>query len=276
MRLNTTELPKSFFPEYLGILGIEPGEPDLTGLTRLLSAHLAIIPFENISKLYYLKKYNLKEIPGPDLYLEGIQHNHFGGTCYSNNYYFFRLLNYLGYHVSLCGADMSEPEVHTVILVNIEGREFLVDVGYGAPLTPPISLDLTTDHIVSSGNDTFVLKPRDHRKYWPMEHYRKGELIHGYAFKNQPRDFSHFQGAVKDSFSPNSEFMKNIRIIKCLPHYSLTINNLSVIKSYPRSTEITKCANIEELAAVAEKHFKIPKDITLWVAEDIIFPGRRL
>jgi len=267
------ELSESFFLEYLEILGIKPGKPDLAKLTRLVSAHLATIPFENISKLYYFKKYNLKDIPHPDRYLEGIRKYHFGGTCYSNNYHFFRLLKYLGYDVSLCGADMSAPDVHLVILVNINGKEFLVDVGYGAPLSPPIPRDLTTDHIISSGNEMYILKPQDHRQYSRLEHYRKGQLVHGYGFRNLPRDFSHFQDAVKDSFKPTSVFMKNIRITKCLSNYSVTISNLSTIVSLPGGTWIKKSANLKELAVNIEKRFRIPKDITSWVAEDIIVPG---
>ena len=72
-------------------------------------------------------------MPGLDQFLADIENYHFGGTCYTNNYFLKLLLSYLGYDVKLCGADMNRPDVHVVNIVRIEGREFIVDVEYAAP-----------------------------------------------------------------------------------------------------------------------------------------------
>jgi len=80
----------------LAILGVARREPSLEALRELLAAHLTRIPFENISKLYYRKRLGLVNLPGIQLYLEGIDKYHFGGTCYSNNYHFHLLLRSLG------------------------------------------------------------------------------------------------------------------------------------------------------------------------------------
>jgi len=89
-------LPKEVAARYLAILGVARREPSLEALRELLAAHLTRIPFENISKLYYRKRLGLVNLPGIQLYLEGIDKYHFGGTCYSNNYHFHLLLRSLG------------------------------------------------------------------------------------------------------------------------------------------------------------------------------------
>ena len=130
-------------------------------LTQIVRAHLATIPFENISKLWRWRTSGFKGLVGLTQFLDGIEQYHFGGTCYSNNFHLHQLLAYLGFDVTLCGADMSAPDVHMVNIVRIAGREYIVDVGYASPFFEPLPRDLTNDHIVSFGDDTYVLSPRD-------------------------------------------------------------------------------------------------------------------
>src|SRR5512143_789806 len=99
--------PAGLYADYLRLLGLRPRVPSLEALTELTGAHLVRVPFENVSKLYYL----------------------------------YRLLENLGYRVRLCGADMSRPDVHLVIVVTVEGHEYVVDGGYGAPFLAPLPRD---------------------------------------------------------------------------------------------------------------------------------------
>ena len=147
---------------YLTILKVDRVDPDLGALRELLAAHFTRIPFENISKLYYRKRFGLVNLPAVQLYLDGIDKYHFGGTCYSNNYHFHLLLRSLGYEAKLCaGTDMNTPAVHAVNMVTIDGREYLADTGYAAPLLDPIPRDLETDYEIRLGRDHYVLKPQD-------------------------------------------------------------------------------------------------------------------
>jgi arylamine N-acetyltransferase len=75
------------------------------------SRHLTRVPFENISKLYKQQHHGLTGLPSIELYLDGIERYHFGGTCYSNNFHFYSLLAALGYDVKLCAADTKTPDV---------------------------------------------------------------------------------------------------------------------------------------------------------------------
>jgi len=55
---------------------------------------------------------------------------------------------------------MNTPAVHAVNMITIDGREYLVDTGYAAPLLEPIPRDLETDYD-KLGRDRYVLKPQD-------------------------------------------------------------------------------------------------------------------
>jgi len=103
--------------QYLSLLGVSRRPPSFHALRELVAAHVTRIPFENISKLHYHRHLGLHELPPLPLYLEGIERYHFGGTCYPNNFYLYSLLASLDYEVKLCGADMTNPDVHIVIMV---------------------------------------------------------------------------------------------------------------------------------------------------------------
>lgn len=110
---------------YLSLLGVRRKKQSLAALSELITAHLFTVPFENISKLYYKAQQDFRTLPGPELFLEGIERFHFGGRCYTNNYYFSQLLENLGYNVRLCGADMSNPDVHIASMVMLGEKKYL-------------------------------------------------------------------------------------------------------------------------------------------------------
>ncbi len=181
-----------------------------------------MIPFENISKLYNRKHLGLAGLPSLQLYLDGIERYHFGGTCYANNFHFYSLLSTLGYSVKLCAADMTNPDVHMVIMVNVDGREYLVDGGYGAPFLSPMPRDLANDYVVELGRDRYVLKTQDDHGRSRLELYRDGQQKHGYVAKPEAtedrgvspgdcrifpagRDFSELPAADAVLFGPGGD-----------------------------------------------------------------------
>jgi arylamine N-acetyltransferase len=83
--------------DYLRVLGVARAAPSRGTLNELVRAQATRVPFENISKLYRFKHQGLAGIPSIEVYLEGIERFHFGGTCYPNNFHFCRLLRTLGY-----------------------------------------------------------------------------------------------------------------------------------------------------------------------------------
>ena len=87
---------------------------------------------------------------------------------------------------------MSNPDVHMVSMVNVDGREYLVDVGYAAPFLEPLPRDLATDYSIVLGRDRYVLKPQDAQRCSRLELYRDGNLKHGYLAKPRPKQIGDF------------------------------------------------------------------------------------
>ena len=263
----------SLFIDYLKILGVEPTEPSLDLLKQLTSGHLRHIPFENISKIYYKLKYGLRDIPDFELYINGIKNNNFGGTCYSNNYYFNLLLKYLGFDAILCGADMKNPDVHFVNIITIKNREYIVDVGYAAPFFEPVPRNISTEYIVSMGNDKYVFHPPDDNDKTRMHFYRNGELKHGYTVKPKSRMLMEFGNVIDDSFNDKATFMNSLLIVLFGKDSSSVIHNYSVIEYKDNKYEKRNCSDKILLSNEIEKLFGIPKEIAKDAVNHLTFEG---
>lgn len=248
------------YDRYLHLLGVARRRPSLEALRELTRAHLARVPFENVSKLYRRKQPGGRELPGLERFLDGIERHHFGGTCYANNFHLNQLLDHLGYRVSLCGADMSALDVHIVNLVSLDGSQYLVDGGYGAPFLEPMRLDLTRDHELPWGRDRYVLKPRDADGRSRMEHHRDGRLRHSYLVNPAPRRIAEFAGVIADSFREDATFMNALMVARFFGTRSLELRNLTLTEADAaswRSREVGR----QQLPHVIEQEFGIPRAI---------------
>ncbi len=250
------------YDRYLRLLGVSPKKPSREALLELTRAQLTRVPFENISKLYYRKKDNLHALPDFERYLDGIEHFHFGGTCYPNNYYLHMLLKYLGYDADLCGADMTNPDVHIVNIVRVEGHEYIVDGGYGAPFLDPMPRDLRVDYKLALGGERYILKPKDSSGRSRLELYRNSEKKHGYNVNPIPRSIEHFENVIADSFRDQATFMNALLLVRFYPDRSTVIHNLTVIDSVGVETKKHQLKSRDPLPIAIENHFGIPKGIT--------------
>jgi arylamine N-acetyltransferase len=246
---------------YLSLLGLIRRNPDLAFLSEIVSAHMIRIPFENISKLYYLKKFGVTSLLDLDTYLDGIEQYHFGGTCYTNNIYLNLLMNHLGFDAMLCGADMSSPDVHIVSIVKLDGREYIVDVGYGAPFLTPLPRDLASDFEVELGSSRYVLKPQDVKKYSRLDMYKEGELKHGYTAKPIPRTPQFFNTVIDNSFQPQATFMNALLLVRVFPNRSIMINSSDLIISEGHSSTKKLLSSRQEIAGAINTYCDIPLHI---------------
>ena len=254
-------LPEEVVDRYLAILGVARREPSLEALRELVAAHLTRIPFENISKLYYRKRLGLVNLPAIRLYLDGIEQYHFGGTCCSNNYHFHLLLRSLGYEAKLCASDMKAPQVHALNMIRIEGREYLADTGYAAPLLEPIPRDLAVDYETRLGRDRYVLKPQDANGCSRLELYRDGALRHGYLARPEPRKIEDFSQVIAASFSADATFLNSVLLVRFYPGRSVLIHNLTLVESEGNQSTVHGLANRDELIAAIEQRFGITREI---------------
>jgi arylamine N-acetyltransferase len=271
------EIPVVTRPEvyerYLSVLGVEPEKPSVDHLCRLVRAQITRVPFENISKLYLRKMQHAAYIPTLEEHLDGIERHNFGGTCYANNPYFAELLRHLGYQVAMCGADMSKPDVHVVSILRLEKREYLVDVGYGAPFYEPMARDLDHEQEIVFGRNRFVLHPRDGLGRSRMDHFLDGELIHGYEVNPVPREIDHFEGIIRHSYSAEATFMNVVVVEKFFPGRSIRFHNFTLTESTPDGATKNRLKDREELVEAIEHHCGFPSEIVRRAIADIALEG---
>ena len=121
--------------KYLDRIGYQgPVEVSLACLARLQLFHQMSVPFENLDNFTDRKKVIQHEA----LY-EQIVINKRGGWCHELNGCFSWLLEQLGFTVSVISAQYYNSELgefckvfdHMVLIVEVAGQKYLVDVGFG-------------------------------------------------------------------------------------------------------------------------------------------------
>lgn len=123
---------------------IRPTGNDLEALNRLLFAQLTHIPFDS------LDVWGAGSCPSlvlDDIFRKIIDGGR-GGYCFELNTLFRALLNAVGfdaYQVIACILNPDgtpQPPAHNVILCNLDGKRYFLDVGYGGPV-PYQAMELT-------------------------------------------------------------------------------------------------------------------------------------
>jgi N-hydroxyarylamine O-acetyltransferase len=132
---------------YLARIGYKgPVAPTLEVLAALQAAHIAAIPFEAIDALTGV---------GIDIGAEAVAakliDRRRGGYCFEQNGLFLRVLKAIGFEAEamlgrvrwmLPGDGPATPRTHQVVLVTLDGRPWLADVGFGAAVPPqPLAMD---------------------------------------------------------------------------------------------------------------------------------------
>ncbi|MGP3941908.1 arylamine N-acetyltransferase family protein [Streptomyces sp. 6N106] len=117
-----------------------PAQADLESLRTLQMRHLLSVPFENLG--YHLGE----EIHMDERVVDKVVRERRGGGCYEVNPALSFLLESLGYDVSLMPGrvwiegKLTAPLCHLALKLRVDGRSWLVDVGFGRNSRYPLCL----------------------------------------------------------------------------------------------------------------------------------------
>ncbi|WP_178106775.1 arylamine N-acetyltransferase family protein [Pseudomonas mangiferae] len=134
--------------------------PTLDTLAALQAAHIASIPFENLTPLL-----GMEVDLDPQALLDKQVSDQRGGYCYEQNLLFLRMLHTLGFRArglagrvrwNLADDAPPTPRTHMLILVSLDDGEYIVDVGFGG-LTPTGPLRLVPDVVQETPHEPFRL-----------------------------------------------------------------------------------------------------------------------
>lgn len=147
---------------YLALLDVPAGPPSLEQLSALVRAHVLTVPFENITAILRRRDHPEGPVPQPDpeQLLSNWESRSGGGVCFEIAMMFERLLSALGYKTHLVLGQISLPFGHQAIIVELDGRRYLVDMGSGAPIWNPQLLDNGTTEVHVHGL-SYRFRPSD-------------------------------------------------------------------------------------------------------------------
>jgi len=213
---------------------------DLDHMPIILRHIAKYIPFENIDVIdKTTKPLSLETIAAK------ILTNHRGGLCYEINTLLFEVLRENNLNVNLISAVIFDETsqafsktgyTHTIILLEHQGLEYLIDAGFGnnIPLIPvPLNGDL-----VNSTNGAYKIV--DHQLYMKRS-YRDEQFKLAYRFKRDRITCDQLrisQQIIEQS--EDSMFNKRALLTRCTEDGTVTLseNNLVIMKSGEKTSRV--------------------------------------
>lgn len=167
---------------YISDLGLAIPVPlDMGFVESLQATHIARYSFNSLAVVMGEDiSLNLEDIS------QKIVKRGLGGYCFEHNKLTFELLKALGYDVKLVMArvlknqEQEVPRTHRFTLLNHDGRQYLVDTGFGGdcPITP---LLLQPDVLQKSGNDVYRIVAKPEGEY-DLQILKQGDYYTMYRF----------------------------------------------------------------------------------------------
>uniref|UniRef100_A0A3P9JLX3 arylamine N-acetyltransferase n=1 Tax=Oryzias latipes TaxID=8090 RepID=A0A3P9JLX3_ORYLA len=274
--------------KYLSRIGFTGSavQPRLELLRSVHTCHLLSVPFEDLT-VHSGGEVRL------DLQLiyDKIVNKRRGGFCYENNALFFWLLTHLGFHVTMMSAQVRNnitemygpPFDHLILLVTVEGRRWLCDVGFGpSGFSAPLSLD--TEGLQEEGHRVYRIRTSQEMHFleWQKEENRgkDGDWTEIYKFTLSPRCLEDFTEMCQyHQSSPSSIFFCKSFCTLLRPSGRLTyIGHRLITVTFPSEATGGKLESTtielkdEEIPAVLAEKFGIVLSSPLIPKDDPITP----
>ena len=272
--------------KYLLRIGfVSPAGPSLDALRSVHTCHLLSVPFEDLT----VHSGGRVRLDLPLLY-DKIVNRRRGGFCYEMNGLFSWLLSELGFQVTLLSGQVKSyvtgrygpPFDHLILMVTLEGRRWLVDVGFGVPgFTTPLSLETSCPQ--EQGHRVYrIRKGRDlHFLEWQEEENRgaDGEWTEIYKFSLCPRSLEDFTEMCQyHQSSPCSIFFCKSLCTVLKPGGRLTyIGRRLITSTFPTEGGVlettTRELKDEEIPHILAEKFGIVLQSLFIPKDDVIKPS---
>ncbi len=203
-------------------------KPDLDLLHKLQISHLLNIPFENLDIHFKIPI----ELDTEKIFNKLIV-KHRGGFCYELNGLFYELLIHLGFNAKRISARVYDktkgygPEYdHLAILVNLDGIEYLSDVGFGEFAFTPLKLE--TGIIQNDPRGSFMIQNHE-EPYFSVSKLENEVWNPEYIFSTSAKELEEFSTMCQyHQTSPLSHFTQNLLITKPFHNGRITLSGTSL------------------------------------------------
>ncbi|MGD9091327.1 MAG: arylamine N-acetyltransferase [Anaerolineales bacterium] len=183
-----------------------------------------------------------------------------GGTCFESNYAFFSLLLTLGYQGYLTINDMKETRsCHTAIILKIDGRRWLVDVGI--PLHTPIPIDPAKQSGRVSAFHNYTLTPSGGHLYQVERNRHPSPYV--YTLIDEPVEEEIYRMATTADYGENGFFLDRLIVNKVIDERVWRFNSgesPAHLESFRDGLQ-SKTPIDGEVATVVAAHFSMDVEI---------------
>ncbi|XP_069840542.1 arylamine N-acetyltransferase, pineal gland isozyme NAT-3-like isoform X2 [Dendropsophus ebraccatus] len=256
----------------------DTGPPSLSELRELHRHHVHSVPFESLS-IHSGEKiiFDISWI------FDKIVVRHRGGFCFENNGLFLWVLQQLGYQPRVLAARVRNPKngtytppfSHLIMTVELEGRRWLCDVGFGEGISEPVPLEAGWEEEQDSG----VFRLRVEGDEWHMERKEEESWRCLYKFTLEEWIFEDFRGMCEylqtsaTSLFVQKSFCSLLRPYGRLTYLGHRLTSIEYTKG-GGSVKTTQDLTDEEIPEILKDKFGtvlsgklIPKD------EDVVVPN---
>ena len=244
--------------QYLKQLRLKREVPNINYLQRLIQHHLSLVPYETFSKFHYFL-FAPDYIPPLPLFVQNLIDKGWGGTCFTLNMNFARLLSELGFTCSLVRV---EPG-HLAIMVEINGKKLYVDVGYGSPIMKPIELEAKPRHVMHGFGEEIIFTKLSAETY-EIDRRANGKTFVKKQINWNPLSESDITNDIRSSYDDNDDniTMRRITAVRFNGHQCFYLRN--------RTMKIMNFRNIKEVKVNdQEKWEKLVREVYQIEAESL-------
>ena len=225
----------------------------IENITQIAQHHIFSIPFENLD----VQAGKIVSMI-PEEIVDKIVYKNRGGYCYETNGLLALALQKLGVPCYFTAArpmfyPEKRPRTHLVIIAEIEGEKYLLDVGFGSHgIRKPINLNKIDEEI---NQDGFLYRLQKMGKEYLLQAKVKGEWLNQYAFSEQEYEFIDFVPAnFMNSKHPDAIFVKAPLIVLYNPEGKKVLFK-NTITYYTSDTVTEKTFTDAEYPLILEKEF---------------------
>lgn len=239
---------------YLELLRVEQSEPSLALLERLTAAHMATVPFSNVTCILRRRAAGEAPVPplDPETVLAAWEQGRGGGVCFEMAEMVWRLLVGLGYPAHIALGWRGFLGSHQAVVVGVDGERYLVDVGNGSPFFEPIPLGRPFE--VRRAGLAFRFRAEADAAF--QERWIDGEWQTFCRYELGPPDEQLREAAYQRHHTPGESWVvDSLRLVRCLPDEVLSLRRSELVRYTPRGKETRP---ISDPVAVAAEVFDLP------------------
>ncbi len=234
-------------------------EPTLQTLQLLQKKYILNVPYENLDFILNREfSVDVKKV------YEKIVINHRGGICYESHTLFIYLLKSLGYDVHFIFAKVEDLTYigkdypHLVILVHLDGIDYLVDVANGQNVREPMNID--SKNVSSEVENNKYKIDQKNEEYTLLVSHKQKDWMPRYYFTKEEKKVSDFENMFQRD--KNNKYSNQVPLLVTLAQEDGRVtmhDNLMIVKE----TKDRHSWKIEEQnrAEVLKKYFNITLDI---------------